>query len=62
MSKELIKIESDFDVFMKNIGYTRVSEDVGTSPTFQNADYVCKSKKIVVELKVINKDHFVDGV
>lgn len=61
MNKELIKIEVDFDIFMKSIGYTRVSDDVGASPDFQNADYVCKSKKIVVELKAINKDHFVDG-
>ena len=51
----LNEIESQFDFFMKSIGYNRVSEDVGFSPNFDNADYVNKVNKTIVELKILNK-------
>jgi len=57
----LNEIESQFDFFMKSIGYNRVSEDVGFSPNFDNADYVNKVNKTIVELKILNKDFFENG-
>lgn len=55
------EIEKDFDLFMQSIGYTRVSEDVGKSPDFKNADYVNKHEKSIVELKVLDKEFFDEG-
>ena len=53
--------EKEFDLFFESIGFSRVSDDVGNSPSFQNADFVNKDKKIVVELKVLFKEHFDEG-
>lgn len=53
--------EKEFDLFFESIGYCRVSDDIGSSPSFQNADYVHKEKKIVVELKVLFKEQFENG-
>lgn len=54
-------LEKDFDNFFHQIGFIRVDELVGKSPTFQNADYINKNYKIVVELKIIEKDYFKEG-
>ena len=53
--------EQELDKFFKQIGYTRVSEDVGNSPLFKNADYVNKHNRTIVELKVLAKEHFQEG-
>lgn len=55
------KTEREFDNFMSKIGFTRVSQDVGNSPVFENADYVNKEKRIIVELKILNKEFFENG-
>jgi hypothetical protein len=54
-------VENEFDKFMKGLGFFRVSEDVGESPNFQNADYIDKPNRIVVELKVLQKEFFEKG-
>ncbi|MEL6613299.1 MAG: hypothetical protein AAFQ53_14460, partial [Bacteroidota bacterium] len=53
--------EREFDRFFGRLGYQRVSDDLSNSPSFQNADYVHKGERILVELKVLAKEHFEDG-
>jgi hypothetical protein len=53
--------EIEFDKFFWQIGYIRVSEDVGSSPDFKNADYVHKLDHITVELKILEKERFTEG-
>lgn len=55
------KTEKEFDIFFGNIGFTRVSDDIGDSPKFKNADYVNKVDRIIVELKILEKEHFEQG-
>jgi hypothetical protein len=55
------ELENEFNVLFEGLGYSRVSEIVGHSPTFANADYVNADKGIVVELKIIDKDFFENG-
>ncbi len=55
------KTEKEFDVFFRQIGYSRVSDDISGSPNFKNADYVNKLDRIIVELKVLEKEHFEHG-
>ncbi len=54
-------IEKEFDVFFASIGYNRVTDAVGSSPDFKNADYLNSAKKFSVELKILDKDYFHDG-
>jgi hypothetical protein len=44
-----------------SIGFSRVDKLIGKSPAFQNADYIHKKFRIVVELKIIKKDFFKEG-
>lgn len=53
--------EKEFDIFFGQIGYTRVSEDISDSPNFKNADYVNKLDRIIIELKVLEKERFEQG-
>ncbi|NHM03748.1 hypothetical protein [Flavobacterium celericrescens] len=59
--EDIKKTEIEFDNFMLEIGYSKVSNDVGFSPNFKNADYINKNKNIIVELKIIEKDYFEKG-
>jgi hypothetical protein len=54
-------IEKDFDRFFATKGFRRVSELVGHSPDFPNADYINESTRCIVELKVIDTDYFAEG-
>lgn len=54
-------LERKFDIFMSLIGFERVTDDIGVSPPFQNADYISKSDKIIVELKILDKEFFPEG-
>jgi hypothetical protein len=54
-------IERKFDDLFRSLGFSRVSEFVGVSPAFENADYVRHSDRLVVELKVLDKDYFNQG-
>lgn len=58
---DLVKTEKQFDCFMRQIGFSRVSNDVGYSPVFNNADYVDKNRRIVVELKILDTEFFPRG-
>ncbi len=59
--KTTADIEKDFDKFFQEIGFNKVSDFVGKSPSFENADYIETMQKIIVELKVIDKDFFEGG-
>lgn len=59
--EDLRKTELEFDRFVETLGYQRVSDDVGFSPVFENADYVNKENRISIELKIINKEYFENG-
>ncbi len=61
MKDEAIKIENEFDILFKSINYERVDNYVGKSPNFSNADYISLEKKVVIELKVLDKDFFEEG-
>jgi hypothetical protein len=54
-------VEQEFDLFFRQIGFKRISTLVGLSPDFHNADYVNENLKLVVELKILDKDHFQNG-
>ena len=58
MDKRPEKIEKEFDTLMESINYERVDDYINKSPDFSNADYINVNKKIVAELKVIDKDFF----
>ncbi|MDG1331137.1 MAG: hypothetical protein P8P74_02325 [Crocinitomicaceae bacterium] len=59
--KTAAETEKEFDNFMAQLAFTRVSHDVGASPNFKNADYVNKYKNIIIELKVLEKEFFPSG-
>lgn len=54
-------LEKEFDIFFGEIGFKRISDIVGASPDFSNADYINENQKIIVELKTIDKDFFENG-
>lgn len=55
------QIEREFDILFETIKYLRVDKLVGNTPDFANADYINLTKKVIVELKVIDKDFFKEG-
>jgi hypothetical protein len=59
--EDLRKTELEFDRFVEKLGYQRVSDDVGFSPIFENADYVNKENRVTIELKILNKEFFENG-
>jgi len=56
-----LQTEKEFDTFVASLGFIRVSNEIDKTPSFKNADYVNKKEKIVIELKVLDKDHFKNG-
>ena len=54
-------LEKEFDVFFSNLGYDRVTNIIGSSPPFKNADYINQQKQTIIELKILDKDFFRDG-
>jgi hypothetical protein len=56
-----VSIETKFNGFFRSLGFSRVSEIVGDSPSFDNADYIRQVDGLVVELKVLDKDFFQQG-
>jgi hypothetical protein len=58
---DLRKTEQEFDNYLSQVGYNRVSVDVGPAPSFQNADYINKTERSIIELKIIDKEHFPEG-
>ena len=53
--------ENEFDNFFKQLSYSRIRDEVGENPKFANADYINKIEKIIIELKVLYKEHFPEG-
>ncbi len=56
MPVELIDVESEFDKCVESIGGQRLSQLVGSSPNFNNADYLFCNHKVVAELKTLEED------
>lgn len=57
MSINRIHVENAFNDLVRDYGGIVISEKLPYSPTFQNADYVFHSEKIVAELKCITHDN-----
>ena len=51
-----LPVEATIDEFVVAAGGTRVSDLVGASPPFLNADYIFESEEILVELKVLTTE------
>ena len=43
------------------MGFKRVTDIIGPSPNFKNADYIHFDAKVLVELKILDKDYFQKG-
>lgn len=57
-----LPVENTVDEIVRGFGGRRVSEYVGESPNFDNADYIFLKKQVVMELKEIKKDFWNDEV
>lgn len=55
------QLEAEFDRFFEGLGFERVAAHVGASPDFSNADYINVKNRSIVELKILDKDFFVQG-
>ena len=53
-------LENAFNVFVKEFGGKVVHELVGSSPTFNNADYLFEKYKVIAELKCMEEDKLRD--
>jgi hypothetical protein len=51
-----LPVEFTVDEIVKEFGGRRVTEYVGKSPNFDNADYIFPEQQVVIELKEIKKD------
>jgi len=56
--EDTANLERKFDDYFQSLGFSRVSEFVGESPGFENADYIRDCDRLVVELKILDKDYF----
>jgi hypothetical protein len=59
--KPASEVERGFDGLFRSLGFRRVSEIIGDSPTFANADYLHREDQLIVELKVLEKNYFECG-
>lgn len=55
-----IDVEKQFGSFVKAFGGSLVSEIVGSSPRFANADYLFRDDAVIAELKCMEKDVLAD--
>jgi len=55
-----INIEEEFNSFVSSVSGRQVSELVGNSPSFSNADYIFESDQIVAELKCLEDNKLND--
>ena len=53
--------EAFFEQVLIRFGFSRVSDDVGHNPTFNNADFVNKKSRTILEIKTLEKDFLPDG-
>ena len=56
----MIAIEKGFDSCVKEIGGIKVSDVVGSSPGFSNADYIFNEYDVIAELKCLEEDKIKD--
>lgn len=56
----MINIESEMTTAIKKIGGERVSDYVGESPSFKNADFIFHDYKVVMELKCLDENKIAD--
>ena len=56
MKKQVPDIETEFNRFVVNSGGRLVSEIVGSSPKFNNADYLFRDVNVISELKCLRED------
>ncbi|ELV8657353.1 TPA: hypothetical protein RQJ75_004430 [Vibrio vulnificus] len=56
----LIDVEEELTLCVQAIGGRHVSDLVGHSPKFQNADYIFPEQKVVAELKSLDEDKILD--
>jgi hypothetical protein len=56
-----LTLEKRFDQFFEGLEFKRVTSTVGLSPDFRNADYMHEGMKVIVELKILEKDYFKNG-
>lgn len=54
-------VEELFDEFVVSVGGKLIKEIVDDSPTFQNADYLFRQEKVILELKTLENDHLAGG-
>jgi len=52
--------EKEFNAFVRSFGGTLVSDLVGKSPEFSNADYIFDKHRVVAELKCLDEDKLTD--
>lgn len=57
-----IDIEPTFDSFVRSFGGIVLKDELGGSPTFENADYVLHDQQIVAELKCLEDNKLDDPV
>lgn len=51
-----LKTEEEFDTFVRLFGGEKVSDIVGASPDFENADYLFDKFNVIAELKCLEED------
>jgi hypothetical protein len=56
----MIQTEKEFNAFVEKFGGKQISDIVGISPGFQNADYLFEQSKVIAELKCLEDDKIQD--
>ena len=56
----MLKTEEEFDKFVSIFGGTKISDIVGSSPNFDNADYLFDDFNVIAELKCLEEDKIKD--
>ena len=56
-----IEVEKYFNSFVRSCGGELVTDVVGPSPAFPNADYFFKKQNVIAELKCLSKDVLADS-
>lgn len=56
----MINTEEEFNDCVKSVGGIKVSDLVGSSPGFSNADYLFNEYNVIAELKCLEEDKIKD--
>ncbi|QFP77120.1 hypothetical protein [Deinococcus sp. AJ005] len=60
LPESIENVEEFFDEFVRLNGGVRASDEVGKAPNFRNADYILHDRKIIMELKELQKNFIED--